>query len=245
MLVPLNEEVRLLHASDILQPLSQEELEELAQNNPDVRLEEGETLFGPEEISERLFIVKEGRIRLYKTDQGGNEITIALIGQGRLFGEMALTAQQLRAVYAQATEPSLLISLSSDNLKTLVRSNPEVGLRLIERLSERVRTLENRLEDVSFKEMPARLASLILQLLESEGVKTEEGYYQIPTRYSHEQLATMINAHRVSVTRAYATLKETGAVELRERLLHVKDLKALGRFAQEKQRAKRIAQRLG
>lgn len=126
-----------------------------------------------------------------------------------------------------------------------MRDKPEVGIRLVERLSEWVRSLESRLEDVSFKETPARLASLILQLLESEGIKTEEGYYKIPTHYSHEQLATMVNAHRVSVTRAYAALKERGALELRERLIHLKDIEALGRAAGEEQRAQRIAEIVG
>src|SRR5919202_5353111 len=102
MLVPLSEEVRLLSASDILEPLSEEELEELALHNPDVRLEQGETLFSPQEIGERLYIVKEGRIRLYKLSPEGEEITISQVDQGMIFGEMALTAQQLREVYAQA-----------------------------------------------------------------------------------------------------------------------------------------------
>jgi CRP/FNR family cyclic AMP-dependent transcriptional regulator len=56
-----------------------------------------------------------------------------------------------------------------------MRDKPEVGIRLVERLSEWVRSLESRLEDVSFKETPARLASLILQLLESEGIKNRRG----------------------------------------------------------------------
>ncbi len=237
--------MRLLHASDVLEPLSDEELEELARQNPDVRLEEGRILFGPEEVGKRLFIVKEGRIRLYKVGPEGQEVTLAMMDRGRVFGEMALTAQQTRVAYAQAARPSLLISLSEESLKGLIREKPEVGIRLIERLSERVRALENRLENVSFKETPARLASLVLQLLESEGVKTEESYYKIPTRYSQEQLATMIGAHRVSVSRAYATHKATGAVELRNRLIHVKDIEALGRAAREERRAKRIAERLG
>ncbi len=244
MQIPLNEEVQLLHASDILEPLSEEELEELARQNPDIRLREGEILFGPEEVGERLYIIKEGRIRLYKVGPEGNEITLAMVNQGKVFGEMALTAQRVRKAYAQATQPSLLISLSQEVLKELIRNNAEVGIRLIERLSERVRALESQLEDVSFKEMPARLASLILQLLESEGVKTEEGY-KIPTHYTHEQLATMINAHRVSVSRAFRSLGEAGAVELREHLIHVKDIEALGRAAGEEQRAKRLAERLG
>jgi CRP/FNR family transcriptional regulator len=245
VLVPLEEEVRLLHSSDILEPLSEEELEELARRHPDRRLQEGEILFGPEEVAEELYIVKQGRIRLYRVGSEGHEITIAFVNEGMIFGEMAFTAQRTRKVYAQAERSSLLISLERDALYELIREKPEVGIRLIERLSERVKALEDRLEDVSLKEMPARLATLFLQLLESEGVKAEEGYYKIPTRYTHEQLATMINAHRVSVTRAYATLKEMRAVELRDRFFHVKDLEALGRAAQEERRAKRIAEQLG
>ncbi len=245
MLVPLSEEVRLLHASDILEPLSDEELEELAQNNPDVRLEEGQILFGPQEVGERLYIVKEGRIRLYKVGSEGNEVTLTMVNRGMVFGEMVLTAQQTREAYAQAAQPSLLISLSQEAIKGLIRDKPEVGIRLIERLSERVRALETRLEDVSFKETPARLAGLILQLLESEGIKTEEGYYKIPTRYTHEQLATMIEAHRVSVSRAFGTLRGEGAIETQAGLLYIKDIEALGRVAQEERGARQIAERLG
>ena len=240
MLVPLREEIRLLSASDILQPLSEEELEELALHNPDVRLEQGETLFSPHETGERLYIVKEGRIRLYKISPKGEEITIALVDQGMIFGEMALTAQQLREVYAQAEEPSLLISLSRESLEDLILNKPKVGLRLIERLSERVRALENRLEDMSFKAVPARLASLILLLVESEGVVSGEDY-EIPTHYTHERLGTMVGAHRVAVTRAFRKLEEAGAVELRERRIHVKDIEALGHLAGEQHRAKQIA----
>ena len=239
MLVPIGEEVRMLHASDVLEPLNQQELEQLAQNNPDVRLQENEILFGPEEVGEKLFIVKEGRIRLYKTGAGGNEITIGFLDQGKLFGEMSLTAQRTREVYAQATEPSLLISLTREALENLVLEKPRVGLRIIERLSERVRALENRLEDVTLKEMPARLASLIVQLVESEGVKTKEGY-KIPTRYGHEELAKMLMANRVTVTRAFRRLRESKVVEMRQRLIHVRDLEALGRVAAEQRRAQQI-----
>jgi CRP/FNR family transcriptional regulator, cyclic AMP receptor protein len=243
--MPLKEEVRILHSSDILAPLSEEELEDLARRHPDFRLREGEILFGPEDVGERLYIVKEGRIRLYKVGSDGQEITIAFVDEGRTFGEMAFSAQRTRKSYAQAAQPTLLISLERDDVYELIREKPEVGIRLIERLSERVEALENRLEDVTLKDMPARLATLILQLLESEGVKTDEGYYKIPRRYSHEQLASMLNAHRVSVTRAYATLKGSGIVELRDHLLHIKDLEALGRAAQEERRAKRIGGQVG
>ena len=237
--VSLEEEVRLLSAADILEPLSEEEMEEFARNNPDVRLGEGEVLFSPQEIDERLFIVKEGRIRLYMTSPEGEEITLTIVDEGKMFGEMVLTAQRIREVYAQAAEPSLVVSLRRDALENLILNKPRVGIRLIERLSDRVRLLENRLGDLRFKEVPARLASLIMQLVEYEGVKNGERY-EIPIHYTHERLATMIGANRVTVTRAFRGLRDAGAVELRKRRIFVEDLQALGKIAREERRARRI-----
>jgi CRP-like cAMP-binding protein len=243
MLVPLSEEVRMLHASDVLEPLGDEGLERFARKNPDVRLREGEILFGPEEVGERLFIVKDGRVRLYKVGQEGNEVTIATLGPGRLFGEMALTGMQRRQSYAQAMEPSLLISVGREALEGLILEEPRVGLRLAERLSERVRALEGRLEDATLKEVPARVASLLLQLVEGEGVGTGGGAYEIPTRYGHEELAKMVGANRVTMSGALGRLREAKAVEARGRLIRVTDLEALGRAAGDERRAKRIAER--
>jgi Crp-like helix-turn-helix domain len=76
------------------------------------------------------------------------------------------------------------------------------------------------------KDMPARLATLILQLVDSEGVVSSESY-RIPTRYTHEQLASMIGCKRVAVSRAFSRLKVAGAVQLKERHIIVKNLDAL------------------
>jgi hypothetical protein len=75
------------------------------------------------------------------------------------------------------------------------------------------------MEDIALKEVPARLASFILQLVESEGVMTAAGP-NIPTRYTHRQLATMIHSKRETV-------------ELERRRIHVKDIEILKRIASE------------
>ena len=62
-------------------------------------------------------------------------------------------------------------------------------------LAGRLVWMEARWADLAAKEIPARLASMLLLLLESEGVVTPEGY-RIPTRYTHQQIATMIGANR-------------------------------------------------
>src|ERR687894_850220 len=146
---------------------------------------------------------------------------------------MALTAQRIRGSYAQAMEPSILISMSRADLEHIIEENPQVGNRLVHLLSERLASYEERMEDLTLKEIPARLASLILLLCEEEGVMTRREI-KIPQHYTHERLGTMIGANREAVTRAFGTLQDEGAVELRRRLIHVRDAEALRRIASER-----------
>jgi CRP/FNR family transcriptional regulator len=78
--------------------------------------------------------------------------------------------------------------------------------------------------------VPARLASLILFLVESEGVQSPEEI-RVPTRYTHEHLGTMIGANREAVTRAFGMLQDEGAVQIRRRTIYVNDVEALERVA--------------
>jgi CRP-like cAMP-binding protein len=76
------------------------------------------------------------------------------------------------ASYAQAMEPSELSIMRREDLERLMMEKPEVGLRISHLFSERLRRYETRLEDITLKGVTARLASLLLLLLESEGVVT-------------------------------------------------------------------------
>ena len=231
MLLP-EEKIRLLSMVDVLEPLSEEELEEFGRRVPDTHIERGCIFYTPEDRSEALFMLKKGRVRIYRVTPDGWEFTLGVVEAGTMFGEMALTVQRLREAYAEATEPSDICVLKSEDLERLVRGNPDVGLRMIRVLSERLRLCETRLEDIGLKDVPARLASLILQLAESEGIMTGEGP-AIPTRYTHRQLATMIGSSRETVTRAFTKLRKAGAVEIKHRRIHIEDTEALERAARQ------------
>ena len=210
MPMSLQEQIHLLSMVDILGPLSDEEMEDLAKRTPDTFLEQGDVLYSPQDGTERLFILKEGRVQLYEVDRGGEEITLSVIEDGNVFGEMALTDQSLGGVYVRALVPSTVVSLRREDLEDLIMKKPEVGLRLVRELAEKLHASEARYSDIVGKDVPARLATLILTLLDSEGMVSSESY-RIPTRYTHEQIASMIGCKRVAVTRAFSKLKEAGA----------------------------------
>jgi CRP/FNR family transcriptional regulator, cyclic AMP receptor protein len=223
------DQVQLLSRVEILEPLSEEDIRGLLRRSLDTQLEAGETFFTPEDTSEKLFILKKGRVRIFRTSEG-RELTLAEIEAGTIFGEMALTAQRLRGSYAQAMEPSILISMSRADLEHIIEENPQVGNRLLHLLSERLRSYEERLEDLTLKEVPARLANLILLLCEGEGIMTPQDI-KIPHHYTHERLGTMIGANREAVTRAFTKLQDDGAVELRRRIIYISNMDVLRRAA--------------
>ena len=226
MPMSLQEQVRLLSMVDILGPLSEEEMNDLAKRCPDTFLEQGDVLYAPQDGTERLFILKQGRVQVYEVDRGGEEITLSVVEGGNVFGEMALTGQSLEGLYVRALTPSTVVSLRREELEKLIMNKPEVGLRLVRELAERLHASEARYADIIGKDVPARLATLILQLVNSEGVVSSESY-RIPTHYTHEQLASMIGCKRVAVSRAFSRLKEAGAVQLNERHIIVKNLDTL------------------
>ena len=87
--------------------------------------------------------------------------------------------------------------------------------------------------DLAVKGVLSRLANLILDLVQSEGVVTREGHYKIAAHYTQEQLSTMIGAKRVAVTRAFGSLQDSGSVRLLKRRIYVTDLSALTGIAAE------------
>lgn len=220
------EKVRLLSMVDILEPLSREEIKEISLRIPDTHLSQGQVFYTPHEKSEALFMLKKGRVRICRVGPDGRELTLAVVTSGTVFGEMSLTAQRLENACAEAMEPSVVCSMRRENLEWLVTEKPQVGLKVMQVLSERLSAAEERMEDIALKEVPARLAGLIIQLIESEGMVTSEGY-KAPTRYTHRQLAAMIGSKRETVTKAFTMLQRSDVLELKRRRIHVKNLEAL------------------
>ena len=235
ILITMNEEeqVELLSEVDIFEGLSEEEirevLDDLLRRHAEIELGAGEVFYTPQEPDGKLFVLKRGRVRVYKME-GAREFTLEVLEAGTVFGEVAFTPHALRDAYAEATEPSLLLAMEREDVEQLIREKPQVGIRMISLLSERLRYYETRMEDITLKAVPARLASLILFLVESEGVQIP-GEIRIPTNYTHEHLGTMIGANREAVTRAFGRLQDEGAVQLRRRLIYVEDVEALERAA--------------
>src|SRR5215203_3703038 len=164
-----DEEVELLSKVDIFESLSKEEIRVLVRQNSDVRLGEGETFYAPWEHDGKLFILKKGRMRLYRSE-GSREFTLEVVDAGTVFGEMAFTPHRLRESYARTMEPSVVFVMERTAVERLIEEKPQVGIRMISLLSDCLHYYEARTEDVTLSVVAACLLILIRCPVESEGL---------------------------------------------------------------------------
>ena len=216
---------------DVLEGLTPEEVERLALLSASVNLEAGET-FALDEDRRALLLLASGRVRVQEPNAAGPGLTISMVEDRTVVAQTGSAPQRSRALRVEALESSVLRVLAREDFEDLVRRNPEVGVKMIRLLSERLAVCASRLSDLIRKEAPARLAGLILGLSEYQGVLTVDGSRRIPTRYTHQQLASMVGSNREALTRAFGKLRKAGAMETRDRHIYVTDADILERMAE-------------
>jgi CRP/FNR family cyclic AMP-dependent transcriptional regulator len=230
---PLKELERLLATVDILEPLPPGELERLAPFSSSMRLEAGEAV-ALEEDRETLLLLASGSVRVHElsTTGGGPDLTFSMIEEGTVVGQTGLAVRLSRGLRVEALRPSTLLVLRWEDFEELVVRNPEVAIKTIRLLSERLAACEGRLSDLVRKEVVARLAGLILSLGEYQGVVVGDGSRRLPARYTHQQLASMVGSNREAITRALGRLRKAGAVEIRDRYIYATDVDTLNHLAE-------------
>jgi CRP-like cAMP-binding protein len=109
------------------------------------RLSPGELLFQEGDAGTSMFVLQSGRVRVYRTI-GATEVTIAHLGPGELFGEMAVLEGLPRTATAVAAEPSVVVELDRQVFEDMVRENGEIALRILRKLSGRLREADQKID---------------------------------------------------------------------------------------------------
>jgi CRP/FNR family transcriptional regulator, cyclic AMP receptor protein len=227
----LGEEELLLVEVDILGDLPQSEVDYLATRSQIVRLGKKESLTLGEDLH-RILLLVSGRVRVHEPAFRGQDLTFSVAEGGTLVGQTGSALRPSRTLRVEALEPSILRIVGWEDFEDLVLRNPEVGLKTIRRFGERLDEYEDRLSDLIRKEVPARLAGLLLRLSERGEAMAGDGERRIAARYTHRQLASMVGSNREAVTRALGVLRKAGAVETRDRQIYVTDADTLERLAE-------------
>jgi CRP-like cAMP-binding protein len=179
----------------------------------------GRVLFAQEEHAEALFLLKRGRVQLYRLTPNGKRLDLATLEPGTFFGEMPLLGESLRHTYAESVEDSVLCVMSRSDVERLILEQPRVALRMMEVLAQRLALAEARLEEMAYRGVAARIAAVLLRLKQERGGTT--------VAITHQELGDMVGALRETVTKTLDEFQEQGLVELGRGKITLRDPKGL------------------
>jgi CRP-like cAMP-binding protein len=212
-----------LRQVDILAPLSADEHDWVAAITAMVTCEKGRVFYAPDDPGDVVFLLKNGRVNLFRLTADGRRLTVATLDAGTCFGEMGLLGQGIYGCHAEAAADCLLYVMSRSDLQSSIRRNPEVGLRLLGELGCRLLEREHELEDLSFRGVPARLAALLLRDADAYGTLVGR---------SHQELADRLGTYRETVSQVLGRFRADGLVAVEPKRIRLLDPDGLRAYAE-------------
>ena len=180
----------------------------------------GERIFMAGDPGDRLYLIESGTVKICLTSIDGREVTLALLGAGEFFGDLALLDGLPRSSDAVAVDACEFLLLGRDDFLHFVASRPGVALHLLEVLSLRLRNDNELVQDAAFLDIPGRLARVILRLAKSVGHPVADGVL-ISRRLTQADLAGMIGATRESVNKCLAAYERQGVIMRQHGMIRV------------------------
>lgn len=213
-----DEKLRLLRAADIFRGLTDDDMERVGQMTVMSQCARGQTVYAPGETREALFLLKRGRVQIYRLSADGKKLVLSTVEPGTVFGDMTLTGQRMLDSYAEAAEDSMLCVMSQHDLEALILEYPTVGVQLVRLLSAHVRELEDRLEESSLRDVPSRVAAALVRIQAQQGGTVA---------MTHQELADIVGTHRETVTRTLGDFRDRGLIALQRSHIDIIDPEAL------------------
>lgn len=213
--------LQALSKMEVFQDLTADEVAEIDRSTTMTTCEPGRVFYAPEETGEVLFLLKQGRVELYRLSPEGKKLVVAVLGPGSFFGEMSIVGHGMHNTFAESLDECLLCVMSRVDVERLLTDKPQVALRFMQAMADRLQEAEEKLEDIAFKSVSARLAALLIKLAERDGDRQEV------RGYTHQDLADIIGTYRETATQTLNDFKAKGWIDIGRKRIRILDREAL------------------
>lgn len=220
----MHDKLWYIKSADVFHGMSFQEHEHLASISRMVSFQRDKIIFLPDDSSNHVYLVKEGRIRLSLVNPEGREITLDILGPGELFGELAM-ADEAAGHAATALDDGLMCIFSRDDFKKVMETHPQLALKVVKLIGLRLRKLESRLEDLAFRSVSERVNGTLHRLAGEFGSKESNGAVRVPITQS--QLAYLVGASRETVAEELGKMRRQGVVSTAYRSIVLENIPEL------------------
>lgn len=187
----------------------------------------GDTIFSEGEIFDKLFIINSGSMKVYKYTKDGKEQILYILKEGEFLGDLNLLKEDTFKFSATALESINICIIHKDDFDALIKSNPNISIKVLEYAHDRITSLENLIQTLTTKDVEVRLATLLLNLSKTFGIKTPKGI-EITLSLTREDMANFIGVTRETISRKLSHFQSENIIEIFEnKLILIKNVDAL------------------
>ncbi|MBL7808063.1 MAG: Crp/Fnr family transcriptional regulator [Saprospiraceae bacterium] len=200
--------------------------EELMAQKKHYRFKKGDVVYVPDDLSDRIFFITEGQIKISVMNDEGKEITKAILGRGEVFGELAMLGEQKRHDYATALEDTDTCVVTLEELRSLMRDRSEINLFFMKIFGGRQLEMERRLESLIFRDSRSRIVEFLVNMARNKGQRV--GYeWVIRKPVTHQEIANLTATSRQTVTTTLNDLRYKKLLTFNRSRLLIRDLDKL------------------
>lgn len=215
---------------NLFNTMTPEDMESISEMVVDNQVKKKQPIYLAGDPSENLYFLKEGRVKITRMDESGKEFTLTLLEPGEIFGELGLFDESPRETTATALEDSVICMMKRRDFEHYASNKPELSFKLSKLMGLRLRQIENRIEELLFRDVPSRLAGLLLRLVDQHPRKTKYGT-RININLSQQEIANLIGATREMTSMVLNSFKKDGLINVESKYIHVIDRKRLETIA--------------
>jgi CRP-like cAMP-binding protein len=212
----------IIKSTSLFEGLSGEEVETIAKLIFEKKYGKGETIFFEGDEADGFYIVSSGQIKVFKINPMGKEHILHIFGPGEPVGEVPVFSKQPFPANAEALVKSSTLFFPRKDFVALIENNPSIALNMLAVLSRRLRQFATQIENLSLKEVPARLAGYLLYIAEEQ---KNEGVVQLPV--SKGQLASLLGTIPETLSRIFARMSDEGLIQVEGRSITILDRQGL------------------
>lgn len=180
----------------------------------------GDHVFQSGAPGQNVYVLQEGRAKIYKLSDSGKEVILWFCFPGEVFGLAEVCRGEQRGVFAQVCTDAQVLCLRRDEFTQFLARYPATALQVIDLLSCRMRVLSDILLNLATDDVPARVIKLILRLCARYGKRTDFGI-DLDIPLTHQEIADMVGTTRQTVTSVLSELKRLGVVSMEHRCIHI------------------------
>jgi len=170
-----------------------------------------EMIFRDGEPANTIYLIKYGRVKLFKVSEGGKEITLDILKEDDILGENTFFEENaIHTMNAQAMEDTFICSCNNEHFAILLQS-PQTALKIIQLLGEKLNNYTNKVASIAFQDVKGRIAAMLLRLAGEYGKPSSNGTI-IDINLTHQDIANLVNASRVMVTNVLGDLRQEGVI---------------------------------